>query len=79
MVRALFGSVQVLLAIAFSMPGCGKKEAGRPAPGPERVAVAGPRLGQPAPELEGPGLDGSLMKLSDQRGKVVVLCFWGHF
>jgi peroxiredoxin len=33
-------------------------------------------LGKPAPEIEGEDLDGQPMKLSDFRGKVVVLIFW---
>lgn len=33
-------------------------------------------LGKPAPEIEGEDLDGRPMKLSDYRGKVVVLTFW---
>jgi hypothetical protein len=37
------------------------------------------RLGQPAPEIEGEDLDGQIFKLSDYRGKVVLLDFWGHW
>jgi peroxiredoxin len=33
-------------------------------------------IGKPAPEIEGEDLDGQPMKLSDYRGKVVVLTFW---
>ncbi|PYI82943.1 MAG: hypothetical protein DME26_16060, partial [Verrucomicrobia bacterium] len=33
-------------------------------------------IGKPAPEIEGEDLDGQSMKLSDYRGKVVVLTFW---
>ncbi len=33
-------------------------------------------IGQPAPEIEGEDLEGEPMKLSDYRGKVVVLAFW---
>jgi peroxiredoxin len=33
-------------------------------------------IGNPAPEIEGMDLDGQPMKLSDYRGKVVVLTFW---
>lgn len=33
-------------------------------------------LGKPAPEIDGVGLDGRGMKLSDYRGKVVLLSFW---
>ena len=33
-------------------------------------------IGQPAPEISGVDLDGQPLKLSDYRGKVVVVCFW---
>ena len=36
-------------------------------------------IGQPAPEIEGEDIDGSPMKLSDFKGKVVVLDFWGDW
>jgi RNA polymerase sigma factor (sigma-70 family) len=34
-------------------------------------------IGQEIPEIEGPDLDGNPMKLSDSRGKVTLLVFWG--
>ncbi len=34
-------------------------------------------VGKPAPEIVGVGLDGKPRKLSDYRGKVVALAFWG--
>jgi hypothetical protein len=37
------------------------------------------RVGKPAPEIEGEDLDGKLFKLSEYRGKVVLLDFWGHW
>jgi peroxiredoxin len=37
------------------------------------------RIGKPAPEIEGEDIDGKRLKLSDYRGKVVVLDFWGHW
>jgi cytochrome oxidase Cu insertion factor (SCO1/SenC/PrrC family) len=41
------------------------------------VALApGPRVGQPAPELAGEDFDGQRFKLSEYRGKVVVVSFW---
>jgi hypothetical protein len=36
-------------------------------------------IGKVAPEIEGEDLDGKKFKLSDYRGKVVVLDFWGHW
>jgi peroxiredoxin len=35
-------------------------------------------IGQVAPEIEGEDLDGQRFKLSDYRGKVVILNFWSH-
>ena len=36
-------------------------------------------IGKPAPEIIGEDIDGKPMKLSDYRGKVVVLDFWGFW
>jgi hypothetical protein len=36
-------------------------------------------VGKPAPEIEGEDVDGKPMKLSDYRGKVVLLDFWGNW
>ena len=33
--------------------------------------------GKPAPAIDGTGMDGKPLKLSDYRGKVVLLVFWG--
>ena len=41
--------------------------------------AGGPRDGESAPEIEGEDLDGKKFKLSDYRGKVVLLDFWGHW
>jgi len=35
--------------------------------------------GKPAPEIDGEDIDGVKFKLSDYRGKVVLLDFWGHW
>jgi len=40
---------------------------------------AGPKVGQDAPEIQGADLDGAPFKLSDYRGKVVMLAFWGDW
>jgi hypothetical protein len=37
------------------------------------------RIGKAAPEIDGEDLDGKKFKLSDYRGKVVVLDFWGDW
>ncbi len=36
-------------------------------------------VGKPVPEIEGEDIDGKIFKLSDYRGKVVLLDFWGHW
>jgi len=36
-------------------------------------------VGKVAPDIEGEDIDGKRFKLSDYRGKVVVLDFWGHW
>lgn len=43
--------------------------------------TAAPRVqaSQPAPEIDGIDLDGQPLKLSDYRGKVVLLSFWGRW
>jgi cytochrome oxidase Cu insertion factor (SCO1/SenC/PrrC family) len=37
---------------------------------------AAPRVGRPAPEIEGVDADGRAFRLSDYRGRVVLLHFW---
>lgn len=36
-------------------------------------------IGKPAPEIIGKDVDGNEMKLSDYKGKIVVLDFWGDW
>ena len=40
------------------------------------VVAPSPIVGQPAPEVEGPGLDGDAVRLSDLRGRWVVVNFF---
>ncbi len=44
-----------------------------------KEAPATPTAGQAAPEIVGEDLEGKELKLSDYRGKVVMLEFWGHW
>ena len=37
------------------------------------------RVGKTVPEVEGEDVDGAKFKLSDYRGKVVMLDFWGRW
>ena len=36
-------------------------------------------VGKQAPEIAGADVDGRKFKLSDYRGKVVMISFWGHW
>ena len=42
-------------------------------------AIESLKIGGPAPEIDGQDLDGVKFKLSDYRGKVVMLDFWGYW
>jgi hypothetical protein len=46
---------------------------------PPKAKAAGPQIGQVAPEIVAEDLDGQTFKLSDYRGKVVLLDFWGNW
>ncbi|MDB5312468.1 MAG: resA 14 [Gemmataceae bacterium] len=46
---------------------------------PEDVPAVGLNVGQTAPEIEGEDLEGKRFKLSDYRGKVAVVMFYGHW
>ena len=48
-------------------------------PRSEGALAAGPKIGRKAPEIDGEDLDGIPFKLSDYRGKVVLLDFWGFW
>jgi hypothetical protein len=50
---------------------------GQPAPGAR--GGDGSAVGMKAPEIEGEDIDGKKFKLSDYRGKVVLLDFWGNW
>lgn len=45
----------------------------------ETNVTVGTNIGQLAPEISGEDVDGVAFKLSDYRGKVVVLDFWGFW
>jgi hypothetical protein len=47
--------------------------------GPGAAGGASPLIGRPSPEIEGKDVDGKPFKLSDYRGKVVALDFWGFW
>jgi hypothetical protein len=43
------------------------------------IVAEGDRIGQVAPDISGVDIQGLPLKLSDYRGKVVVLDFWGNW
>lgn len=71
-----------LLALAFA--GCNRAtppaqtKKVQPAP-PGPLPSEGLEVGNLAPEITGTDLDGQTFSLSDYRGKVVMLDFWGHW
>jgi len=79
--RGVASGGQVVLAMFVSLQGCLKSAPEPPAsekpasPAPV-VALAPP---PPVPEIDGEDLDGRRFALSDYRGRVVVLTFWGHW
>jgi hypothetical protein len=56
-----------------------KPKTSTPRPSPSGPPVVGIDVGNIAPEIQGEDLDGVPFKLSDYRGKVVLLDFWGHW
>ena len=63
----------LVLAISCTPPERSPTGAARSTP----VATVG--VGQMAPEITGKDLDDTAFKLSDYRGKVVMLDFWGDW
>ena len=66
--RRTCGRMLTLAALAAVLAGCSRPRA------PEQVKV-----GQRAPEISGEDLNGQEFKLSDYRGKVVLLSFWADW
>ncbi len=69
-------TIPLLLALVLTVA-C--TPSGSEATGRARPARGGVSIGQPAPEITGKDLDGTAFKLSDYRGKVVMLDFWGDW
>ena len=71
-------AVAVLLGVVLT--GCARKNTARSRPNSgnqgSSTALAAGKL---APEIEGEDIDGQTFKLSDYRGKVVLLDFWGNW
>lgn len=70
----------VLLFCSLTLTGCGEDRASNsPQPGATGPLEVGLRIGNLAPEIEGADLEEIPFKLSDYRGNVVVLDFWGDW
>ncbi len=71
----LIGSVIIaaIAAMSFTFPKPSE------APSPAQSPKTGNKLGNLAPEIELPGVDGKTMKLSDLRGKIVFIDFWASW
>jgi cytochrome oxidase Cu insertion factor (SCO1/SenC/PrrC family) len=65
-----------LLLVGCSRQGGQQNKQGSPAKSPPSTATVGLEVGNLAPEIEGEDIDGVKFKLSDYRGKVVLLDFW---
>jgi cytochrome oxidase Cu insertion factor (SCO1/SenC/PrrC family) len=65
------GAWLMLAFLAIPMAGSGQTVKRIP---PEDLAI-----GKVAPDIVGEDIDGKAFKLSDYRGKVVVIDFWGHW
>jgi peroxiredoxin len=71
--RPLICLAHALLGLTCTLQGCG--QVGEDGASLTRTAA----LGSPAPEIEGKDLDGEPLRLSDYRGKVVLLSFYGEW
>ncbi|MBK8857841.1 MAG: TlpA family protein disulfide reductase [Opitutaceae bacterium] len=70
---ALFCSSFVMGSVALGADAPAASPVAKPA---AKKMIAGPRAGELAPELIAVGPDGREVKLSDYRGKIVLLDFW---
>ena len=66
-------------AAAANADGSGGDAAADPRQADPSAEPAAPEVGKMAPEIVGKDLDGEMFKLSDYRGKVVMLDFWGDW
>lgn len=66
-----------LLIVFAATLGCGEDRSTPTTP--VKKGGSGPTIGAEAPEITGLDLDGVEFNLSDYRGKVVLLDFWGDW
>jgi cytochrome oxidase Cu insertion factor (SCO1/SenC/PrrC family) len=72
-------SLQSLLILLLCLAAAAAQDKSKKPTKSPAAPGSGPAIGRPAPEIEGEDLDGKTFKLSDYRGKVVVLDFWGNW
>ena len=77
--HARFGAGPLLLIAVGLLPSCGKIVNPWGGPTTARRAETSSIVGQPAPDIDGADVDGNRLRLSDYRGQIVVLHFWGHW
>ena len=65
-----------VILLTLLVAGCEPSPSGAPSRATTRASLA-PSVGQLAPDIAGEDIDGVAFKLSDYRGKVVMLDFWG--
>lgn len=70
-------SAEVLL-LTVLLAGCEPAPSNVPK-GPTRPVSSAPGPGKLAPDIAGTDIDGVAFKLSDYRGKVIMLDFWGSW
>lgn len=77
--------LSAVAASAFALTGCGKGDVGSSSgdtkfvQGTGQITKAAKGERQTAPDISGKGVDGEQLKLSDHKGKVVVLNVWGSW
>jgi thiol-disulfide isomerase/thioredoxin len=72
-------TVGVMLLLALSASGCARLGLFRRAEPPPPLTSPGTRVGYLAPDLDGEDFEGKRLRLSDYRGKIVVVSFWGSY
>ena len=82
----MLGGVGLAVVMSAKPPGADARTApARRSAAPSRNTTppagvpTGLAVGQVAPDIAGEDIDGAKFKLSDYRGKVVMLDFWGHW
>ena len=88
--RKRFGPVQALDGMTFTVQpghvtgfvgpnGAGKSTTVRVVVGLDAPDAGHALVGREAPQIDGEDTDGKKLKLTDYRGKVVLLDFWGNW